>query len=80
MYAFNEMMDNVAPLREFYAPFLDESPGMLGMKDSGRILAHYRKKRRSPKSSQFNKAEGAGGWIIRPGYRSPEIYRAASPK
>ena len=33
MYTFSEMVGRVTLLREFYAPLLDGSSGMVGMKD-----------------------------------------------
>ena len=33
VYAFSEMIDHMALLREFYAPFSRISPGMVGMED-----------------------------------------------
>ena len=42
VYASGEMIDHVALLREFYAPFLDASPGMVGLGDCGILFTPLR--------------------------------------
>ena len=38
MYAFSEMMENMALLIEIYAPFVDASQGMAGLGDCGSLF------------------------------------------
>ena len=45
MYAFSEMMDHVALLREFYAPFADLVPGVAGSEDFGSLFTRRRGKK-----------------------------------
>ena len=42
-YAFGEMMDRVAPLREFSAPFSDMPTGMIAREDCRGPFTHLRK-------------------------------------
>ena len=39
-YAFSEMIDHMALLREFYAPFSRMSPGLVGMEDCESLFTH----------------------------------------
>ena len=43
-YAFGEMVDRVAILREFNTPFVDSGRGMLGVEDCGSLLIRLRSK------------------------------------
>ena len=45
MYAFSEMIDHMALLREFYAPFSRISPGMVGMEDCESLFAHLKNRK-----------------------------------
>ena len=42
MYAFSEMIDHMALLREFYGPFSRISPGLVGMEDCERLFTHLK--------------------------------------
>ena len=45
VYAFSEMIDHVALLREFYAPFSHISPGMVGMEDCESLFTHLKNRK-----------------------------------
>ena len=45
VYAFSEMIDHMALIREFYAPFVGLSPGMVGMEDCESLFSHLRNKK-----------------------------------
>ena len=45
MYAFSEMVDHMSLIREFYAPFVDISPGMVGLEDCESLFNHLRNKK-----------------------------------
>ena len=40
IWAIGDMMDHMALLREFFAPFLDLSPRMAGLEDCESLFAH----------------------------------------
>ena len=44
-YAFSEMIDHMALLREFYAPFSRISPGMVGMEDCESLFTHLKNRK-----------------------------------
>ena len=43
--AFSEMMEHMALLREFYAPFAGVSPGMVGRKDCESLFTHLKNRK-----------------------------------
>ena len=45
VYAFSEMIDSKALLREFYAPFSRMSPGLVGMEDCESLFTHLKNKK-----------------------------------
>ena len=45
VYAFSEMLDHMALLKEFYAPFVDASPDLLGFVDCESLFSHLKKKK-----------------------------------
>ena len=45
VYAFSEMVDHMALIREFYTPFVGLSPGMVGLEDCESLFSHLRTKR-----------------------------------
>ena len=45
MYAFSEMIDHMALLREFYAPFSRMSPGLVAMEDFESLFTHLKNKK-----------------------------------
>ena len=45
VYASSEMIDHMALLREFYAPFSHISPGLVGMEDCESLFTHLEKKK-----------------------------------
>ena len=45
VYAFSEMIDHMALLREFYAPFAHISPGLVGMGDCESLFTHLKNKK-----------------------------------
>ena len=45
VYAFSEMLDHVALLREIYAPFSHISPGLVGMEDCESLFAHLKNRK-----------------------------------
>ena len=42
VHAFSEMAGHMALLRELYAPFSDNSPGMIGKEDCESLLTHIK--------------------------------------
>ena len=44
-YAFSEMVDHMALIREFYTPFVGLSPGMVGLEDCESLFSHLRTKK-----------------------------------
>ena len=45
VYAFSEMADHMALIREFYAPFVGSSPGTVGLEDCESLFNHLRTKK-----------------------------------
>ena len=45
VYAFSEMIDHMALLREFYAPFSRMSPGLVGTEDCESLFTHSENKK-----------------------------------
>ena len=45
VYAFSEMIDHMALLREFYAPFSLMPPGLVGMEDCESLFTHLKNKK-----------------------------------
>ena len=45
VYAFSEISDHMSMLREFYAHFLDMSPGMVGFEDCDSHFTHLANKK-----------------------------------
>ena len=45
VYAFSEMIDHMALIRDFFAPFVGLSPGMVGMEDRESLFSHLRNKK-----------------------------------
>ena len=45
VYAFSEMVDHMSLIREFYAPFVDIPPGMVGLEDCESPFYHLRNKK-----------------------------------
>ena len=45
VYAFSEMVDHMALIREFYTPFVGLSPGMVGLEDCESLFSHLRTKK-----------------------------------
>ena len=45
VYAFSEMIDHKALLREFYAPFSRISPGKVGMEDCESLFTHLKNRK-----------------------------------
>ena len=79
-YAISEMIDNMALLREFFAPFSRTSPGLVGMEDCQSLFAHLENRkmvtvkylvRRFLRNQQFIEEGGLDNVYWLPGTENP---------
>ena len=78
VYAFSEMIDHMALLREFHAPCSRISPGMVGMEDCESLFTHLKNREMVTEKFPSNSSLGMVNWKTRNGSRGWEIQLMAS--
>ena len=86
-YALRGMMEHAAFLREFYAPFVDSSPGIAGLEDCESPLPHLKPRGTFKRGeTRTGDSSASGGrwvivnWTIFTGFRARKIRRMDLPK